>query len=58
MQMRAAYQGIKNPSMIPSFHGIHAFHKALLEMGGAHQESFSVVRAWPMQKARVQRTRA
>ena len=31
-QMRAAYQGIKTPSRIPSFHGIHEFHKALLEM--------------------------
>jgi len=32
MQMRAAYQVMKTPSRIPSCHGIHAFHKALLEM--------------------------
>jgi O-acetyl-ADP-ribose deacetylase (regulator of RNase III) len=29
-QMRAAYQIIKTPSRIPSFQGIHEFHKALL----------------------------
>jgi O-acetyl-ADP-ribose deacetylase (regulator of RNase III) len=29
-QMRAAYQAIKTPSRIPSVHGIHEFHKALL----------------------------
>jgi O-acetyl-ADP-ribose deacetylase (regulator of RNase III) len=32
MQMRAAYQRMKTPSMISSFHGIHEFHKALLQM--------------------------
>ena len=32
MQMRAAYQVMKAPSRIPSYHGIHAFHKALLSM--------------------------
>lgn len=32
MQMRAAYQLMKCPSRIPSFHGIHEFHKALLQM--------------------------
>jgi O-acetyl-ADP-ribose deacetylase (regulator of RNase III) len=31
-QMRAAYQIVKMPSMIPSFQGIHEFHKALLRM--------------------------
>ena len=31
-QMRAAYQVMKMPSMIPSYHGIHEFHKALLSM--------------------------
>jgi O-acetyl-ADP-ribose deacetylase (regulator of RNase III) len=31
-QMRAAYQAMKMPSRIPSFHGIHAFHQALLQM--------------------------
>ena len=31
-QMRAAYQLMKTPSRIPSFQGIHAFHKALLQM--------------------------
>jgi O-acetyl-ADP-ribose deacetylase (regulator of RNase III) len=31
-QMRAAYQVMKTPSRIPSFHGIHAFHRALLQM--------------------------
>jgi O-acetyl-ADP-ribose deacetylase (regulator of RNase III) len=31
-QMRAAYQVMKTPSRIPSFHGIHEFHKALLQM--------------------------
>jgi O-acetyl-ADP-ribose deacetylase (regulator of RNase III) len=30
--MRAAYQVMKRLSMIPSFHGIYEFHKALLEM--------------------------
>lgn len=32
MQMRAAYQVMKMPSRIPSFNGIHAFHKALIQM--------------------------
>ena len=32
MQMRAAYQVMKTPSRIPSYQGIHAFHKALLQM--------------------------
>jgi O-acetyl-ADP-ribose deacetylase (regulator of RNase III) len=31
MQMRMAYQVMKTPSRIPSFHGIHEFHKALLQ---------------------------
>lgn len=32
MQMRAAYQVVRNPSRIPSYHGIHEFHRALLQM--------------------------
>jgi O-acetyl-ADP-ribose deacetylase (regulator of RNase III) len=32
MQMRAAYQVMKIPSRIPSFNGIHEFHRALLSM--------------------------
>jgi O-acetyl-ADP-ribose deacetylase (regulator of RNase III) len=32
MQMRAAYQVMKTPSGIPSFQGIHEFHKSLLQM--------------------------
>jgi O-acetyl-ADP-ribose deacetylase (regulator of RNase III) len=32
MQMRAAYQVMKTPPRILSFHGIHAFHRALLQM--------------------------
>ncbi len=31
-QMRAAYQAMKTPSRIPSFQGIHEFHRALLQM--------------------------
>jgi O-acetyl-ADP-ribose deacetylase (regulator of RNase III) len=31
-QMRAAYQVMKAPSRIPSYQGIHDFHKALLSM--------------------------
>jgi O-acetyl-ADP-ribose deacetylase (regulator of RNase III) len=31
-QMRAAYQTMKTPARIPSFQGIHEFHKALLLM--------------------------
>jgi O-acetyl-ADP-ribose deacetylase (regulator of RNase III) len=31
-QMRAAYQVLRTPSRIPSYHGIHEFHKALLMM--------------------------
>jgi O-acetyl-ADP-ribose deacetylase (regulator of RNase III) len=32
MHMRAAYQVMKRPAAIPSFHGIREFHKALLMM--------------------------
>lgn len=32
MHMRAAYHMVKTPSRIPSYHGIHEFHKALLQM--------------------------
>lgn len=32
MQMRAAYQVMKAPARILSFHGIHEFHKELLQM--------------------------
>jgi O-acetyl-ADP-ribose deacetylase (regulator of RNase III) len=31
-QMRAAYQTMRTPARIPSFQGIHAFHKALHEL--------------------------
>ena len=31
-QMRAAYQTLRTPARIPSFQGIHAFHKALHEL--------------------------
>ena len=32
MQMRAAYQTMVRPARILSYHGIHEFHKALLQM--------------------------
>jgi hypothetical protein len=32
MQMRAAYQVMRRPTGIPSFHGIHEFHRALFQM--------------------------
>jgi O-acetyl-ADP-ribose deacetylase (regulator of RNase III) len=31
-QMRAAYQTMKTPSRIPSYHGIHEFHKTLHQL--------------------------
>jgi O-acetyl-ADP-ribose deacetylase (regulator of RNase III) len=32
MQMRAAYQVMRSPSGIPSFYGIHEFHRVLVQM--------------------------